>query len=276
MPTIKNVISISQDDTYPLSPEKDGSFIVEKETGTSMYYGDLSKKFLDKRTFFDKETSIINLPDSELRITCPSKSINYSKSGAIIIPMGTHAQVEILKGDCLVICSENHHAWDKKLGEEGHHEEMNKKIAKTNNHIFKGHVSICNFTGEQLKVLINSKLLKVKDKGHVKWSSSLVKSEEELTKHLSKLNFSVKDVQKFIDLWNKTVQRKSFHYEHGKVDTKLLGEELTNILIEENIIKKSKSSNEDFNWRVYQTEIDLKEILNKLKLNMEGFISSRL
>ena len=89
---INKVISLNENGESSLIRRPDGGYLVDKDTGTVVYYGLDAKNFLKNTAYFDKDTEIVSQSDGQLSVTAPArqtnserKSLSFSEPGAILI-----------------------------------------------------------------------------------------------------------------------------------------------------------------------------------------------
>lgn len=266
--SINKANSITESGEAKLVKRPDGGYLVDKNTGTVIYYGIDAKNLLERTSYFDKETEIISQSDGSLsisvfenKLTTEKKSFLFSEPGAVLIEANTPAKIKVEKGNPLVITTERKPNWYEKAGPNGIHKEHFNNLIKNNYHIFNGHVYKTAFDKNDLKKLINKEILKTVDDNYVQFVN--FDSSDTLKNKLAKLGFSGEQVEKISDTWVKTKERKLHGYENGVVKRDIFKKDTLEKLISSNILETPFQEEDNLFWKSYYTEEELIKKLNK-------------
>ena len=132
---IKNT-KILSNSNHTLQQGCDGSYCVDEQTGTKMYYGADAAKYLDSKYIFGKNTEIIAQSKTKLRLFCKEGEYILDEPGAILIKKDTDCNVKVLEGSPLVVEYTNKPYWYSELKPDNEHSAFFARLAKRNHEIY--------------------------------------------------------------------------------------------------------------------------------------------
>ncbi len=148
-----------------------GSYLIDEETKTKIYYGKDAKQFLDKTTVFSQDTQVICPNDGELKVEVDDREIFVISDGAVILQNGKKAKITVIKGNPLVVTSEKKPDWYEEYTNNPTNKEVAQRYAELSDiyfHLYSGHINIKNL-GEDIAIkLLNSKNATLVGKNYIK------------------------------------------------------------------------------------------------------------
>lgn len=141
--------------SYLLRKDKDGSYLVDSETVTRIYYGKDAEKYLKKTTSFKLDTQIIAPRDCQLKVEVEGREIEVNPNSSIILSKGKEAKISVVKGNPLILTSEREPSWYEKYGRD--FDSQFKELSYLNFHLYSGHLKVSDL-GEDIvdKLLENN------------------------------------------------------------------------------------------------------------------------
>ncbi|MGV8120782.1 MAG: hypothetical protein AB2L14_13570 [Candidatus Xenobiia bacterium LiM19] len=258
------VISLTEDSINDLTPAEDGGYRVEQETGTTSYYGPAAKNYLDRTTFFDKETEVIIPRGGSLEVTYNGQSLHIAEPGAVLIGAGTEAKVNLCNGDVLVITTERAPSWYKKFGAEGEHNGEFEKITRLNQKLFAclTHQSRIG-EGSMRRLLDYGLVTRDKEDGaYVRWDPS-INDHDLLRSRLIEAGFQGAEMDEMDKVWENTIKRKLYGLESGRLSKNLFPPKVGERLMQNGIIGGNRFDPDTVYWKTYSTENELRSSLSR-------------
>jgi|GEM_PF-5295148 len=136
---INRAFKLSELSSAPITQRYDGGYLIDDITNTFLYYGDDARRFLKNAGYFPVETQIIAQDDTELSLkTLNGEEFTLNKPGAILINPKTYANIDVIKGNPLVMTTEKQPYWYTKMTADAFNEcrEYFEKMVKKNNDNF--------------------------------------------------------------------------------------------------------------------------------------------
>lgn len=202
---IRSAVSITEKGASALSSINDGGFLVEGQTKTVIYYGKDAEKMLSKTTHFDKETQIVVLKGSAVKVNIDGEIREFREPGALLLGPGSNARAQVLKGNVMVVQSENSPPWYKKFGPQGEHSEKFNELSEINKRLYGGCELKDKFTELQLEKLMEHGVVFEKDNKHVQWYE--FSNGEDLKTKLTQMGFCFKDKETIFQIWQEMAKR---------------------------------------------------------------------
>ena len=120
-------------ENIPINKEADGSYIVNPETKTRVYFGKPAVEYLNSRTMFENDTQIIFPKKSHGIMIKDGKEIPLPQDSAVQITAGTK-NTQILLDESsrspIIYTSENDYDWYERYGKDAKNEELKKKFSE--------------------------------------------------------------------------------------------------------------------------------------------------
>jgi hypothetical protein len=109
-----SAFSVTETDCLSIQLHKDGRYFVNPETSTSVCHGARAKLFLESTRVYQKRTQIAVPSEAVVAVTCEDierARYKLSEPGVILINPGTELNLEVSKGDVLVIVEDRMPYW---------------------------------------------------------------------------------------------------------------------------------------------------------------------
>ncbi len=184
---LKRVTAYAPDGTEKLLKKaQDGSYLVDAETVTRIYYGKDAEKFLNSTTVFDNDTQIISPHDGELRVEVDGKEFLIESDGAVLLRGGKEAKITVLKSNPLVITSERKPVWYEEYCNNPKNKkfaERYKELSEIYRHFYDGHLRISDLGEDIVNKLTETDKADIVDSNHIKM------------KHLYAVDYMMKDLE---------------------------------------------------------------------------------
>lgn len=168
---LKKLQAYSPDGTgYVLKKNNDGSYLVDGETITKVYYGKDAAKFLSKTTEFPHETQVISPHDGKLVVETDGNRIPLESNGAVLIKKGAKAKITDIDGNLLVITSERKPVWYDEYGctDDANYGDKFRELANVNFHLYDGHLRRCDLGEEIAEKLVSADVAEVTGENHIR------------------------------------------------------------------------------------------------------------
>ena len=253
------VFSLSEDEITPLTRAKDGSILVDEETGTRVYCGASAKRFLENTSVFNQETEVI-LPEGN-NTTIHLDHMRFSPSndhGAILLGPGAKAWIECEKGDPVVVTTERHPAWYTRYEAQGEMTEMFEQMAAMTRNLLTCSTYRNRFKPEQLQTLLSFGVVRPSehDNRFVTWSP--FKTHEEIETKLIECGFKGKEISELDALWERTIRRKLLGLQNGRFQKSDFSKETLRKLVDAGITKDFGDREPLAHWRNIYSEKELR------------------
>jgi hypothetical protein len=257
-----NVFRITPEGVQPLLPQKDGSYLVEEETGTTAFIGQAAKDYLKNTTFFDQETEVIIPSNGSVDVEYNREGLSFAETGAVLIGAGTQARVKIQEGAPLVTRNGRAPGWYQKLEPSGDMGGEFEKIAGINRKLFDCLVGKKRFSPENLRKLQDFGLVKQEpgDDSVVRWDSA-IRNEDELRSRLIEAGFQGQSIDDNAKIWYDTIKRKLYGLESGRLPKSSFEPEVYGKLVKGQVLKENFLDKTNAYWAAYATEKELKNSL---------------
>jgi len=169
---LKRMTAYAPDGTEKLLKKaSDGSYLVDSETVTRIYYGKDAEKFLNSTTVFDKDTQIISPHDGALKVELDGKEFLVESDGAILLRGGKEAKVTVLKSNPLVITSERKPVWYEEYSNNPKNKkiaERHKELSEVYRHFYGGHMRISDLGEDIVSKLTEAGKADIADSNHIR------------------------------------------------------------------------------------------------------------
>lgn len=272
------VISLTEDSIEELTPSSDGGYLVERETGTTSYYGPAAKSYLERTKHFDRETEVIIPRGGSAVITYKGQSLHITEPGAVLIGADTEVDVKLCKGDVLVISTEKAPSWYRKFGAEGEHSAEFEKITRLNQKLFACLTHQSRIGEDSLRRLLDYGIVeRDRDDGaYVKWDPSF-KDHDTLRAKLIEAGFQGAEMDEMEKIWENTIKRKLHGYDSGIIRKDMLPERIRDRLVKGGILNKNRFDGNNLFWSSYSTENELRSSLSRKgfdQADTDGIVST--
>lgn len=144
---IKNafIITENQKDVPLLQTRQNNSYIVDFDSQTEIVYGIDAVKFLDLTDEFEYDTQVIVPKKCEGVLHIDEKNIPLKENSAVLINAGTKANVEITKGQPMMVVTKKDYQWYERYGKDAKDLNIKNKFLELmyfNSHLFNGEFTL--------------------------------------------------------------------------------------------------------------------------------------
>ena len=257
-----SIFRITENDVQPIPASTDGSYKVDDETGTSIYFGEDAKKYLEQTVTFNRETEIILTRGASISVKVDKETLTFSEPGAIMLGAGATATIKVHEGDVIVTSSEKAPNWYRKLVPGGELHSEFEKLADLNSRLYKCITQKSRFKAEDLQRLMDFGIVEQSKEypDSVQWDTS-IKSDEDIHSRLIEAGFRGQSIDENVKIWYNTIKRKLQSYASGRVAKDKFTPELFGKLISAGILKENRFDNKNAFWTMYGKESQLRSIL---------------
>ena len=173
---LRRVTAYAPDGTEKaLKKASDGSYLVDSETVTRLYYGKDAENFLNSTTVFDKDTQIISPHDGALKVEVDGKEFTIESDGAILLRGGKKAKVTVLKSNPLVLTSERKPVWYEEYSNNSKNKTLinrHRELSEVYRHFYDGHLRVSALGEEIVNKLTDAGKAEIVDAKNIKMKRS--------------------------------------------------------------------------------------------------------
>ena len=248
----------------------DGGFLVDKETGTSAYFGNSAKDYLENTTNYNGETEIVIPDDSVIEMRIGKRGYTQAESGAILIGPGTEAKVKVKEGLPLVIHTDKAPDWYEKVTPNGPQSGNFEKMAELNQNLLKIATRKQLFQREDLQTLMAFGIVNDDPENGelVKWDEG-IKDDDQLSAKLIEAGFTADKVEEQSKIWYDTVKRKLLKLHCGRISKEELTEKQVDKLLDSGAAVKNSLDNKNIYWSTFFKESEFRAKMAEKGMSQE-------
>lgn len=140
---IKNAFIITEEskDVPILQTKENNSYVVDFDSQTEIIYGLDAVKYLDDSNHFEYDTQVIIPKKCEGVLHIDGKDVKLKENSAVLINAETNANVEITKGQPMIVLSKKDYQWYERYGKDARDLNIRNKFLELmyfNSHLFNG------------------------------------------------------------------------------------------------------------------------------------------
>jgi hypothetical protein len=231
--------------------------LVDAETGTVAYYGAAARRLLAETGEFPHETQVIVPAGSQVRVEVGGEGCLFGEPGALAIPPGSRARVEVLQGEVMVVTCPRPPGWYRKHLPRGEHAGRYQEISRLNR-LLAEHPSTRreNLSPDLLAALLERGLVREEAglPGRVVWQE--LRSFEDLRLRLQGL--PEPQVAQAEEQWSAAMRRRFQARNAGRFPRADLGEADARRLIQAGLVREVQSVPDELFWARMFTEEEVR------------------